>query len=525
MFPRLYLARKLLTEDGVIFISIDENEIAQIKLMCDEIFGEENFIETISWNKRIPKNDKGIGNIHEYILIYVKDQSIKHEFLMMKDGLDEIYELVKKLKKSKSPLSDAENEIKKLYKKNGYDRGITLYNRLDFEYKLWGKINMSWPNANTFGPNYEVLHPLTNKPVKIPDRGWRWKRETFNSAVDFENNEYGNIKKLHDGSILCNKIWFAKDENTQPSSVTFLDEVNTFLLRSILSLKSDGGLEVEKVFGKKGVFSYPKPTSLLKILANSVSLGKNDIILDFFSGSATTAHAVNMLNLDDERNRKWIMVQLNESLDSKKSKIAVEFCKNNNLPAEITSIGIQRIKKANKQMLNELEAKNEEGFNRENLEKKLGFKIFSIDKKIKELEEMKEFTSEIKIPEPISFIHNDKLDLIHTYKLQDGNFLNTEIEKIKFSWEKHVVGGDGTGIYIYEAYRVGDILYLIDSINSNEVLKGIIEKIDNDPEFKVNKIVLYGFTNTNGKYRADLLENIHNYNNKKGADIEVEVRY
>ena len=255
MYPRLKLARNLLRQDGAIFISIDENEQNHLKAICDEIFGEENFIECIAWNKRIPKNDKGIGNIHEYILLYVKDVSRKSDFTMRKNGLDEIYDLLEKLKKNKTPISESELEIKELFKKNAYDRGITLYNSIDENYRLWGKINMSWPNANTFGPTYEVLHPEFGEPVKIPDRGWRWKKETFEDAALIEKGEYTNIKKLPDGSFLCGKIWFADNLNTQPSSVTYLDEVNTFLLRSVLSLKSDGGVEVEKLFEGKNYFS------------------------------------------------------------------------------------------------------------------------------------------------------------------------------------------------------------------------------------------------------------------------------
>jgi len=314
MYPRLRLARNLLQDDGALFISIDENEMTNLKAVCDEIFGSENFIECIVWNKRIPKNDKGIGNIHEYILLYVKDASIKPEFTMRKDGLDEIYELLERLKKKAVELPVAEKEIKKLYKKNGYDRGITLYNSLDEKYRLWGKINMSWPNANTFGPTYEVLHPKTNQPVKIPDRGWRWKEDTFNDAAGRVNGQYSEVKELHDGSYMCGKIWFASDEKTQPSSVTYLDEVNTFLLRSILSTKSDGGVEVEKLFEGKSFFSYPKPTSLIKTLFSSMSSKNGDIYLDFFAGSATTGDAVMRLNAEDDIERKFIMVQLPEKV-------------------------------------------------------------------------------------------------------------------------------------------------------------------------------------------------------------------
>ncbi|MCZ2444184.1 MAG: site-specific DNA-methyltransferase, partial [Flavobacteriales bacterium] len=317
MYPRLYLARNLLRDDGVIFISIDDNEQANLKLLCDEVFGVENFVESIVWNKRIPKNDKGIGNIHEYILLYAKNYSLKQEFKMRKDGLDDIYDLVEKLKRKQMDIPDAEKEIKKLYKKNGYDRGITLYNALDENYRLWGKINMSWPNAETFGPDYEVLHPKTKLPVKIPDRGWRWKEDTFNETADRINGEYQNIKELHDGSFVFGRIWFSKDERIQPSSITYLDEVNTFLLRSILSTKSDGGVEVERIFEGKSYFSYPKSTGLLKILFDSINAGAEDIYLDFFAGSGTTAHAVMELNAEDGGNRQSISVQMPELLDEK----------------------------------------------------------------------------------------------------------------------------------------------------------------------------------------------------------------
>ena len=315
MYPRLKLAKSLLRHDGAIFISIDENEITNLKAICDEIFGQENFVECIAWNKRIPKNDKGIGNIHEYVLLYVKDASLKQEFTMRKDGLDEVYELVAKQKRKGTSLPEAEKELKKLYKKNGYDRGITLYNTLDIDYRLWGKINMSWPNANTFGPDYEVLHPATNKPVKVPDRGWRWKEDTFNEAANRTKDRYQDVVELHDGSYMCGRIWFAKDERTQPSSVTYLDDVNTFLLRSILSLKSDGGVEVERLFDGKSFFSYPKPTSLLKALFSSRPAKDGDIYLDFFAGSATSAHALIDMNIEDGVNRRFIMVQLPEPLD------------------------------------------------------------------------------------------------------------------------------------------------------------------------------------------------------------------
>lgn len=379
IYPRLKLARNLLTEDGAIFISID-NEITNLRKLCDEVFGEENFIECISWNKRIPKNDKGIGNIHEYILLYVKNTTFNHQFFMRKEGLDDINELLESFKKRKTPIFEAEREIKKLYKKKGYDRGITLYNSLTNEYKLWGKINMSWPNADTFGPRYEVLHPVTKEPVKIPNRGWRWKEETFNDAAKIVNGEYTEITELHDGTYICGRIWFDKSASTQPSSITFLDEVNDFLLRSILSLKSDGGIEVEELFEGKSFFSYPKPTSLIKILLDSIKENEKTIILDFFAGSGTTAHAVMQLNADDRGNRKYICVQLPEPTEEKSEAYRAGF---KNL-AEVTKTRIhkagERIKEEKIKQLKNLKQSIEGKILQEEIQEQIDYLQETIDK-------------------------------------------------------------------------------------------------------------------------------------------------
>lgn len=368
MYPRLKLARNLLKDDGVIFISIDDNEVKNLKCLCDEIFGEDNFIECITWNKRIPKNDKGIGNIHEHILLFARNRMIGHEFFMQKEGLDDIYELLGKLKKQKCPLTEATLEIKKLYKKKGYDRGITLYNNLTNDYRLWGKINMSWPNAETFGPRYTIFHPITKKPVKIPVRGWRWKEETFNDAAQISDTEYTSIIELNDGTYQCGRIWFDADENTQPSSITFLDDVNDFLLRSILSYKSDGGIEVEQLFNGKSYFSYPKPTSLLKTLINSKRLDYESIVLDFFAGSGTTADAVMQLNNEDGGNRKYICIQLPEPVD----KNSEAYKEGYETIAEITK---ERIRRAGDKIEAEL---NKDLFTGD---KKLdtGFRVFKLD--------------------------------------------------------------------------------------------------------------------------------------------------
>jgi adenine-specific DNA-methyltransferase len=305
MFPRLKLLKDLLSEDGVIFISVDENEEHHLRLVLDEIFGAQNFIEKIIWNKRIPKNDKGIGNIHEYILLYAKDNSYKHKFKMPKEGLDDVYAFVAEQKRKEIPIPEAEKNLKQFYNKKGYDRGITLYCNLDDDYKIWGKINVSWPNSNK-GPRYDILHPLTNQPTKVPDNGWRYKRETFDEFLKCRSPII-----RYDGSVKCGKIWFAKDEKTQPSYIQFLDDVKNFLFRSIMSVKSSGNEELSEYI-KGRVFPHPKTYNLIQQLIESVE-GDDFIVLDSFAGSGTTAEAVIRININGG-NRKFILVEMEDKI-------------------------------------------------------------------------------------------------------------------------------------------------------------------------------------------------------------------
>ena len=318
IYPRLKIARTLLADDGVMFVSIGRDEQANLRRLCDEVFGERNFIEALIWNKRVPKNDEGVGSIHEYVLAYARNKDSLAPLTVAKEGIQDVLDLVKRAKSQGKSLDEAEAELRILHKKNGYDRGITLYNTLTNDYRLFGKVNMSWPNGNTDGPRYEVPHPATKRPVKIPDRGWRWKYETFVHASGFDpdTRTYPGSVKLHDGSYLCGRIWFASSDAQQPSSVTFLDDVERFLLRSVISLKSDGGVEVEGLFGGKSLFPYPKPTSLLKQLVQSHEASRNGVIMDFYAGSGATAHAVLKANAEDGGQRRFILIQADPPIDA-----------------------------------------------------------------------------------------------------------------------------------------------------------------------------------------------------------------
>ena len=350
LYPRLRLAKDLLSDDGAVFISIDNCEFENLTKICNEIFGAGNFVDCITWNTRVPKNDnKGLGNIHQYILVYVKNKDRNRQFTMQKDGLDDVFELLDKLKKQGVPIPEAEKELKLFYKKKGYDRGITLYNALDDNYQPWGKINMSWPNSDTFGPTYDVLHPVTHKPTKKPDRGWRWNKETFDSHLDYEHTIH-----RYDGSYVCGDIWFAKDEKTQPSSIKYLRDVAKMLLRTIISLKSDGGVELEGLFGGKSIFSNPKPTALIELLVDSIE-EHDAIFMDFFSGSATTAHAIMHLNALDGGHRQFIMIQLPEETDEKSEAKKAGY-------NSICAVGEERIRLAGRKIREETGAVIDYGF-------------------------------------------------------------------------------------------------------------------------------------------------------------------
>lgn len=459
MYPRLFLAKNLLREDGVIFVHIDDNEVHNLRMIMNEIFGEENFIECINWNKRVPKNDKGIGSIHEYILVFVKDSSLKHEFLMGKEGIEEIDELLAKLKKKKTPIPEAENEVRKLYNKKGYDRGITLYNSLDSDYRLWGKINMSWPNANTFGPRYEVKHPKTGNAVKIPDRGWRWKEESFNEAAKIVEGKYQSIIELHDGSFVCGRIWFDKDENTQPSSINYLDELDKLLLRSIISLKSDGGIEVEKLFEGKSYFSYPKPTSLTKLLINSIETKQDDIILDFFAGSGTTAQAVLELNQEDDKQRKFILAQLPEPCEQNSEAFKAGF-------KTISDVSKERIRKVIKGIEQENAKPKQLGIDMgtnsigwattggNGSKKDLGFKSFKLSPSNFKIWRGSEINEENLVQQLDAFTNpvregSEKDNMLYELMLKAGYLLTDKVEKMEN----------------FYSIKNGELLIAIESIN------------------------------------------------------------
>lgn len=346
MFPRLMLARELLTDDGAIFISIDDNEHTNLKLLCDEIFGEENFVTSLIWSAGRKNDSKYISVSHEYILCYFKNSTFISEneitWRERKNGLDDIYAEYDKLKKDYgNDTKTIESELKDWYKNlpNGHPaKDHSHYNHVD-EKGIFFPDNISWPGGG--GPKYDVLHPVTNKPVKIPSRGWLTNEE--------------NMKNW----IKQGKVQFGEDENGVPTLKSYLKDREYSVPYSVFY--KDGRAASKRLATLMGdkLFENPKDEEIIQRIIGFVGLNNNDIVLDFFSGSATTAHSVFLANVVQEKKRKFVLVQLPEIIDEKNAKSekskkvaqnAIKLLDSLNKPHNICEIGKERIRRAGKEI-------------------------------------------------------------------------------------------------------------------------------------------------------------------------------
>ena len=300
MYPRLLIARDLLSKDGVIFISIDDNEQANLKLLCDDVFGEENFLTNFIWRRRKTQANlsKFVSPVHDYLLCYSKDNTSLN--------LEKIPYSKEFIKKT---FSNPDNDPRGLYQTGPLARP-----------------------ANSTNKEYELTLPNGRKITAK----WSCSEETFNTYI----NE--------------NRLVIPRDGEGMPRIKIFLSELegqipNTWL--DNIATNDEASKEIEELLGSNAFFSYPKPLKLIMHLCN-IALNKNDIILDFFAGSGTTGHAVMQLNAEDGGNRKFILCQIDEPI--KADKPAYQFCIDNNLPPVISSITIERLRRAGEKIKNSL---------------------------------------------------------------------------------------------------------------------------------------------------------------------------
>lgn len=315
MYSRLMLARNLLAADGVILISLDDGEVANLRKICDEVFGTENFIAQFVWKSRQNKDNRNINGVsidHEYIISYSKISGIR------------------------------------LFK--GETRTGDGYNNPDNDPKgAWTSANMAGIATESQRPNlhYDLINPETGINYGRPKMGWRYDKKTM-------------ARLIEEGRI----IW-PKDENGRPRRKTYLSEL-TGNAPGFTSLVGDGvytrtgTLEIDSLFEQR-IFNFPKPSLLIRQFIMQVC-SNTGIILDFFSGSATTAHAVMQLNAEDGGHRKFIMVQLPEPCDEKSEAYKAGY-------SNICEIGKERIRRAAKQIAEEHPDAKFDG----------GFRVFKLD--------------------------------------------------------------------------------------------------------------------------------------------------
>lgn len=392
MMPRLYLAKSLLREDGVIFISIDDNEVYNLRLLMNEIFGEENFVAQFIWHakKGGGSDSSKIVTDQEYVLCYLKSDNPA--------GALQKVELV-------GETLDKQDE------KGSYRRGREL-NKWGSNSRREDRPTMYFPIK---GPNGKEVYPIRNDGS---EGCWRWGRKAMKAIVEAGDVEF---VERQDGTYIA----YEKIRNTDARFKPYRTFINC-------GTTADGSKLIKSIFGAK-YFDFPKPLDLITILAN-IGLGENDILLDFFSGSGTTAHAVMELNKDGG-NRKYICVQLPELCDEKSEAYKAGY-------KTIAEISKERIRRAGAKIRKEVEmeqAKQKEqlSFDEEQTVTMpdLGVKVFKLsDSNFKQWRDIKGSDKEEWQQQILDFLdpvtENATIDnMVYELLLKSGKDLNSVIEQ------------------------------------------------------------------------------------------------
>lgn len=452
IYPRLYIAKELLREDGIILISIDDNEHSQLKILCDDIFGESSFLGSFVWRRRQTTDNRNQNNIstdHEYILVYSRTD---------------------------------------LAKFNGNTINEDKYRNLDNDPRgPWASIDLSGLATASQRPNlhYPLVDPETGiSYAPNPNRGWSKSRDTMEVLIKEK------------------RILFPKNPNGRPREKKFLRDLrsnitgfSTWLNEQSVGYNTNGTREVAELFGEK-IFSFPKPTTLLNTLFDQI-IESEDIVLDFFAGSGSTAHALLEFNAKRNINNYFICVQIPETIGSSSEAYQQGF---HNI-FEITKERIVRASQKIKENFSETES--------------IGFKIFKTCENFlipSNYRELKQLTlSESDGPASTTGFADAQLqDILTTWKGAD---------KILLSENPNVINlGD------YIAYGFGHVLYLVNQGFNTAALKELIKKLDDEHEFQVSKLVIFGH-NFDSKSQREIDEAMKNYNNKKSIPVDVVVRY
>ena len=394
MYPRLFLARELLKDDGVIFVSIDDGEINNLRNIMNEIFGEENFVATIIWQKNYsPRNDtKYFSDMHDYIICYAKQKN-----------------------------TDTNEGWKRNLLPRTEEQNLRYTNRDNDKRGVWKAENFT---VKTYSAAYDYSITTPSGKIVKPPKGrcWRSSKETFEKLVQE------------------NRIWFGEKGEGIPAKKSFLSDVQqgrvpvTLWLRDEVGDNQEASKELKTLFDIPP-FDTPKPTRLIrKIIELSTNPNENDIILDFFAGSGTTSNSTLSKNFEDKGNRKFILIQLPEKIDDE--RIKNDFDTIANVCKERIRRVIKNIQKENKQQ--KLNSKQNQD---------LGFKVFKLTKsnyKVwQEVQDEAKLKDQLKLFEDPLIENYKDMDVIYEIIIKEGYSLNSKIEEVSEKPNKIYKVSDG----------------------------------------------------------------------------------
>jgi adenine-specific DNA-methyltransferase len=514
MYSRLLLARDLLSNDGVIFISIDDNEQANLELLCNDIFGEENFLGQIIHNKLNSKNDTiNIQKNHDYVTCYRRqainssNSKVSPSLEINKSVTKEVFKENERFYLLNDPITTRGDGGTLNSRKN---LGYTIYYNpvtddfiglQDYDLELAAVSNNE---EEIYSDNFDLLGKgyIKIRPPKVRGRlgAWTWELINFNAS----KNEI-LIKPTKNGYSVRKRTFVSSENVYVENGRYFISYDDITNVRSIAEFSSnDGSTQLSEILGVDGAFSNPKNISFIQYLISLVN-SKDSIFLDFFSGSGSTAHSVMQLNADDEGTRSFITIQLPEKLDSDNAsqKVAYNFLKENNLPLTLNFIGIERIKRAATSIKNNYQDKNLD----------LGFKHFFLTEPNQNtLDKLESFDKSSLVADTNVIEDFGKPTILTTWLNADGYGLTVKAKAV-------VLAG-------YIAYHHEKHLYLIDSGFSLDSMKALLSQYDSEGKFNPENLVLFGYSFPDWSINEMVEKNLRVLNDsEKNLKINLTVRY
>ena len=498
MFPRLYIAKEILNEEGVIFISIDDNEVNQLKLLCDEIFGESNYLGTIIHNKLNSKSDtSNIQKNHDYLVCYRKS-SVNDLSLVSSENVEkEVFQEGSRYFLLNDPITTRGDGGTLNKRKNlGY---TVYYNPQTRDFK--GVSDYDIELALTSNDEDEVysddMNLISGGYVKIRPPRVRGKLGVWTWDINKFNSEKDNIviKKTKNGYTVRKRTFVNEEDVISKGEKSYIETIKTGNTRSILEFSTnDGTTQLADLLGKDDIFSNPKNVNFLKYVFSLVQ-GSDFIAMDFFAGSGSSLQAIQELNASDNGKRRFIAVQREELCKADSSALEAGY-------KTIFDITKDRVLKAGKRIEQQSSSCKVD----------TGFKVFETVEDFRIEEDDKELTlSNLTMFDDVLLTEEQYQTLLITWALYDGSELTTPI---------HDIDLDG-----YTAHLCDRRLYMIAPDFSSNALKALLHKLDDtdDKDFDPNKIVYYA-NNFDSVKQLELNEALKSYANKKSIEIDVVVR-